>query len=362
MPKSHEKTAIILANGAFGTLEGKTANCLVTYGKRYRIVAVIDDKRVGRDAGEVLGIGRKDIPIVKDLSQALKYKPEVLIIGIAPPGGDLPEEWKSIIKSAVRHRLDIVSGLHYFFGDQPEFMKLAKRHRTRLVDVRKPPKGLQILTGKSRAIKQPVVAVLSTDAASGKNVAMVALENEAKKRGYDSGFVATGQTTIMMGCDAGAAIDAIPGDFMSGQTEKMTLAVASTHKDIILVEGQASLSHPTYGQESLSILYGAWPDAVILVHDPFREERDGFPQFTVPQPKEEILMIETVCPKTKVVGIAVNGDLKPTSEVVEAMRRIEDETHLPTTDVVRFGAEKLFDALIDRFESVGKPLRKVASV
>jgi len=358
MPKAANKRAVVLANKAYGTLEGKTANCLVMFGRRYEVVAVIDEDREGKDAGEVLGIGRKNIPIVRDLKEALKRNPKILVIGIAPPGGQLPVEWRRIVREAIKNRLDIVNGLHSFLSDQAEFSRLAKKYRTKLFDVRKPPEGLRVLNGKSREVKLPIVAVLATDAAAGKNVVMVELVKEAEKRGYKSGFVATGQTTIMMGCDQGAVIDAIPGDFMSGQTERMVLDVASMGKDMIFVEGQASLSHPAYGQESLAILYGAWPDAVVLVHDPFRKKRDGFPQFDVPEPNEEIRMIETVCPKTKVVGVAVNGDLKPDEEVMAAVRRIESETGLPATDVLRFGMRGLFDALTQRLEGVGKPLSK----
>ena len=347
------KKAVILAHDAFGTLEGKTANCLVIYERQYKIVAVIDRGKAGKDAGEVLGLGRKDIPIVSSLEESLKFEPEAFIIGIAPPGGELPEEWREIVKDAIKNGLDIVSGLHFFFGDQPEFVNLAKKSGTKLLDIRK-PRDLQILTGEARNIKVPVVAIFSTDAASGKNVAIIELMKEAKKRGYEPGFVATGQTTIMIGADAGACIDATPGDFMSGKTEKMVVDVAAMGKDIIFVEGQASLSHPTYGQESLAILYGAWPDAVIIVHDPFREKRDAFPQFEVPKPKEEMRMIETVCPKTKVVGIAINGGLKPDEEVKAAIKQVESEINLPTNDVLRFGASELLDAILERLKAVKK--------
>lgn len=69
-------------------------------------------------------------------------------------------------------------------------------------------------------------------------------------------------------------------------------------------------------------------------------------------------MIETVCPKTKVVGIAIDGDLKPDQEVMDAVKRVESETGLPATDVLRFGMRGLFEALTRRLESVGKPLKK----
>jgi uncharacterized NAD-dependent epimerase/dehydratase family protein len=351
------KNAVILANKAFGTLEGKTANSLVIYGGRlFKIVAVIDEDKAGQDAGEVLNIGRKGIPVVKNFEESLKYKPKVLIIGIAPPGGGLPVEWRAIIKSAIKNHLDIVSGLHYFFSDDPEFARLANRYKVKLHDLRKPPKGLRVAQGDVDKLKVPIVAIMSTDAASGKNIAILELIKEAESRGFKAGFVATGQTTMMLGGDAGACIDAIPADFVSGQIEKMVVDVAAMGKDVIFVEGQGSLSHRAYGQDALGVIYGCWPDATIIVHDPFRKGRDGFPQFGVPKPSEEAKLIETVCPKTKVVGIAINGYKRTDEEVRAAIRQVEQETGLPATDALRFGVKNLFDALLKRFEEVGKPL------
>ena len=361
MPEKR-KSAIVLASKAFGTLEGKTANDLVIYGGKYDISAVIDEEKAGKDAGQVLGIGKRNIPIVRNLKEALKYKPGALIIGIAPPGGSLPEEWKDIVKEAIKNRLDIISGLHYFFGNQPEFSKLADKHGVKLIDLRKPPKNLEVLMELVN-IKVPVVAILSTDAATGKNIVMMELAKEAEKRGLKVGAVATGQTMMLVRGDAGAAIDAIPGDFIPGTVAKMTADVAKMGKDFIIVEGQASLSHPAYGVETLAILYGSQPDAVIMVHDPFRGTRDGFPTMKVPSPKQEIRLIETLFPQTKVVGIAISyiynyDGLKSNEEIRAAIKQAEKETNLPATDVQRFGVENLFEAMAKRFQKVNKPLKR----
>jgi len=53
-----------LARGQFRTTHAKTAHGLILHGRRYRIVAVIDETCAGLDAGEVMGIGRKGIPVV----------------------------------------------------------------------------------------------------------------------------------------------------------------------------------------------------------------------------------------------------------------------------------------------------------
>jgi len=143
----------------------------------------------------------------------------------------------------------------------------------------------------------------------------------------------------------------------------MTADVAKMGKDLIIVEGQASLSHPAYGVETLAVLYGSQPDAVIMVHDPFRGTRDGFPTMKVPSPKEEIRLIETLFPQTKVVGIAISyiynyDGLKSDEEIRAAMTHAGKETNLPATDVQRFGAANLFEAMTERFAKVNKPLKK----
>jgi len=346
-----------LASGALGKLEAKTANGLLMYGRRYEIVAVIDETTAGKDAGEVTGIKEAvGIPVVDSLEDALPYVPEALLIGIAPVGGALPTEWRVIIKNAISHKLDIISGLHYFLSDDSELRDLANNYGVNLLDVRKPPPDIKerIWTGMVRKIKVPIVTILSTDICAGKNVVTIELLREAEKRGFDPGFVATGQTMQMIGADAGANIDAIPGDFMVGQVEKMVLDVAKKPKDLIFVEGQGALSHPWVGHETLAVILGSWPDAVVLAHNPFLRTRYKFPEFGPPSPNDEIKKIVTIFPETRVIGIGVNGFKKNDEEIRRACEKIEAETGLPTTDVYRFGAEKLFDALIEYLKTVKK--------
>ena len=46
--------AIVYCEGAFNTLNGKTAHGLVRFCRRYAIAAVIDSRYSGQDAGDVL--------------------------------------------------------------------------------------------------------------------------------------------------------------------------------------------------------------------------------------------------------------------------------------------------------------------
>lgn len=350
---SEKKRAAVLAHEAFGELEGKTGNGLVLYSEesQYEISVIIDRENSGEDAGVLLGLEEKGIPIVSSFEEALSFELDVLIMGSAPPGGRIPPAWRETIVNAFKNGLDVVSGLHEFFSDDPEFSALAEENGAKIMDLRKPPKELRVAQGEVREIDTPVVPVLATDAATGKRVTAIELVKEARRRDYDLGFVATGQTGMLLGADAGECIDAIPTDFASGEVEKLVMEVDKEEKDIIFVEGQGSLSHPAYGPISLGILSGTWPQALILAHDPFRESRDGFPQFGVPEPEEEIELIKSFCPETEVVGISVNGEVyteiveKTDDEMRAVAKELEEKTGLPAVNVLRFGAEKLFDAL-----------------
>ena len=77
-------TAIIFSEGVFGRPEGKTANGLVRFGRRYDILGVIDSTQAGRDAGDIVpGVTRR-VPIFSTLGQAvdaLGRRPEYLVVG-----------------------------------------------------------------------------------------------------------------------------------------------------------------------------------------------------------------------------------------------------------------------------------------
>jgi uncharacterized NAD-dependent epimerase/dehydratase family protein len=62
---------------------------------------------------------------VRSFEDGLKTKPTALLIGIAPPGGQLPVEWRGWIRAAIEAKLEIWSGLHFFISDDAEFAALA---------------------------------------------------------------------------------------------------------------------------------------------------------------------------------------------------------------------------------------------
>ena len=347
--------ALILAHDKFTPLTGKTGVCLIRY-RRQDIVGVVDRAKAGRDAGEVVPEG-KGLPILRSVQEALPLRPDTLFVGIAPVGGSLPEEWRPDLRLALERGLTVVSGLHVFLGDDPELAALAAKHGGRLVDVRRPPAERRIANGEARFVDSTVVLTVGTDCSIGKMTVAVELHREALRRGLTSGFVATGQTGIMVGCDEGVAIDAVVGDFMAGEVERMVVATARRGKRVVWVEGQAAVTHPAYSGVTVGLLHGASPDHLILCHDATRRERKGFPGFPLAPVREEITFNEQLLKWTtggKVVGVALMTLGLNEHDARDAIARMELETGLPCTDVVRYGAGRLVDAVLEASANLTK--------
>src|SRR2546427_7145430 len=142
---------LIIADGEFGPLTSKTANSCIRYFPD-RIVAVLDRKQTGKTAQDVLGFGGK-IPIVGDFERGIAQGKgaTAVLIGIAPLGGRLPDEWKAWLRTAIERKLEIWSGLHTFIGDDPELGPLAPARRARILDARRPAASLPLAARRAAA-------------------------------------------------------------------------------------------------------------------------------------------------------------------------------------------------------------------
>src|SRR3954447_23707256 len=122
---------IILTEGHTEPHAGKTAAAVIRY-RGHEVVALLDSTQKGRTSGELLGAG--NVPIVGKLDDAPDAN--TLLLGIAPPGGKIPGPWRAIILDAIsRRKMDVISGLHDFIGDDPEFAAAAKRSGAKIHDV-----------------------------------------------------------------------------------------------------------------------------------------------------------------------------------------------------------------------------------
>jgi uncharacterized NAD-dependent epimerase/dehydratase family protein len=333
--------AIVLAEGEFGEVGGKTANGVVAHGEVFDPRVVVDTATAGRSARDVLDSpDAPDVPIVESVTAALKTAPaaEALVVGVAPAGGALPEAWEADIAGAIRAGCDVVSGLHVFLSEQERWQDLAAAHGARLFDVRKPPVAadLRVGDGSVDEVDTDVVLVLGTDCAVGKRTTTVALYRTARANGIDVGWVATGQTGIMIGAHDGIVVDRVPADFAAGAVEDMVARVATDH-ELVLVEGQASLTHRAYSGVTLSILHGSWPDAVVLADEPGRERRAHFESFPVAGVDSEVGLIEDLS-AAEVAALSTWGD----------PQRERDRHGLPAADIyAEDGPEQLLAAIED---------------
>ena len=224
-------TAVVLCDGFFATINGKTAHGLVRGSERYRVLGVIDAPTAGRDAGEVLDGRPRGIPVFATLAEALARlpeKPDFAIVGVATSGGVFTPGLEQALLEAVESGLSIVNGLHHLAADQPALAEAARRRGVRIVDVRRPkkPGELHFWTGEIRNLATPRIAVLGTDCALGKRTTTRMLVEACRQAGIRADWIYTGQTGFLQGAPFGFILDATANDFVSGELEHAVLSCA----------------------------------------------------------------------------------------------------------------------------------------
>ena len=338
---------LILADGDFGPMTSKTANSIIRY-LPARTVAVLDRQQAGKTAQDVLGFGGS-IPVVRSMREGLAFKPSAVLVGIAPLGGRLPEEWRGWLAEALDAGCDLWSGLHTFLGDDPVLASKAKAGGKRIFDLRKPPSDLKVASGAAKAVEPYVVLTVGTDCNVGKMTAQLQLTRSLNAGGLRTRFVATGQTGIMIE-GWGIAVDAVVADFVAGAAERLVLE-GSADADVVLVEGQGSINHPGYSAVTLGLLHGSCPDGLILCHQCTRQYIGDYRPaawLRIPPLTEYIRLYETIgsaVHPTKVIGISLNTYDMSDEAALRACEEASRETGLPATDPVRFDSAPLVDAV-----------------
>ena len=340
---------LILAEGSFTPLRSKTANACIRYTPDH-VVAVIDSTQRGRTAQDVLGFGGS-IPVVGSLEEGLARRPNALLIGIAPPGGQLPPSWRTLLLEAMDHGLDIWSGLHTILGDDPAFARRARERDIRIHDLRKPPDDLQVARGRVRELddRATVVLTVGTDCNIGKMTTQLQLRDAMRARGMRVAFAATGQTGILIE-GSGISVDAVIADFIAGAAERLTLEAAQDN-DIVLVEGQGSIIHPSYSGVTYGLVHGSLPHAMIMCAQPTRTAINNHPWVKIPPLAEFIAMQEAAAAPLRVapvIAVALNTYDLDEAAARAAVERAASETGLPVTDPVRFDPAPIVDA-VDAF-------------
>lgn len=338
------RVALLMHEGTQNNM-GKTGLSMLRYSK-VPIVAVIDYQAAGQSLFTLTGISR-DVPIVGSVTEALSYRPNVLAIGIAPSGGKLPDPWFQDLKQAVAAGLSLVNALHTPLAQHPDLSSNLNPGQW-IWDVRQEPQGLSVGTGKATQLPCKRILAVGTDMSVGKMSTILELNRACQTRGLKSKVIATGQTNLMLG-DDGIPLDAVRVDYASGAVEMMMMRYGYDY-DYLFVEGQGSLLNPA-STATLPLLRGSQPTHLVLCHRAGQTHIYNCPQVKIPPLRHVIDLYEQVATAggafepSKVACISLNtGHLSP-SEADAAIQSVEEETGLLCTDVIRYGADKLREAV-----------------
>jgi uncharacterized NAD-dependent epimerase/dehydratase family protein len=343
MLKPEHKVALYMEGHLFSDY-GKMGFGVLRYLKN-PIVAVIDHENSGTTIDELLSIPSKT-PIVPNLKAAIDLQADVLILGIAPSGGKIPQDWYPIIEQALQAGMSIVNGLHDLLNARFQHA-IVHPDKQWIWDVRVPQFTPNIATAQAFALPNKRILFVGTDMAAGKMTAALELYGWSQKNNIKAGFVATGQIGITI-TGAGIPLDAFKVDHACGAVEEAVLA--QKEADWIFIEGQGSLLHPG-STATLPLMRGSCPTHLILCHRADMEHLRHPTAIRIPALKPFVALNEalaSVCGTfgaPKVVGIALNTMKLSEAEARAICAQVSEETGIPATDVVRFGAEVLAQAI-----------------
>jgi uncharacterized NAD-dependent epimerase/dehydratase family protein len=277
-------------------------------------------------------------------AQARLAGARAMVIGVANPGGRIPAAWLPLLVEALQAGLDLIGGMHARLAGIESLRNVALAHGRRLIDVREPPPGLPVASGRKRSGRR--LLTVGTDCALGKKYTALALAREFRVRGIDADFRASGQTGILIAGE-GIPMDAVVADFAAGAAETLSPDADPAHWDVI--EGQGSLSHPAYAGVSLALLHGSQPDVVVVCHEHGRGQVLGHPDYPLPSIEETIDLAlrlgARTNPSIRCAGVSLNTGKLDAAEAQRAIGETAARLGLPVADPIRGG--EAFARLVD---------------
>ena len=287
-----------------------------------------------RFAGNPLDLGVPDMSIQQAVAAGVKS----IVIGVAPIGGAVGARWINLLAEAAAAGLDVVNGLHLRLRDFPDIVAAAKDSGAALIDVRIPPSGLPIGSGRKRSGRR--LLMVGTDCSVGKKYSALAMTEAMTASGMAATFRATGQTGIMI-AGSGVPIDSVVSDFVAGAAEAISPDNQPQHWDVI--EGQGSLFSPAYAGVSLGLLHGSQPDAIVVCHDASRRRIIGAAEARLPS-IAECIDLNLRCGRLtnadiQCVGVSINTSGLAVGEREPYLAALSEELDLPCVDPIAGGFE-----------------------
>ena len=344
MLKENQKIAIYM-EANLDTDYGKMGFGVMRY-SRNEIVCVIDSVHAGKTVDQ-LGKLPFPFPVVATVDDAADRGADVLVLGTAPSGGRVPEEWHAPLERAIERKMSIVNGLHDRLNDR--FGHLLGDDQW-IWDVRQPGFTPEIASARAASLDNKRVLFVGTDMAIGKMTVGLEIFNWFRQNRPEirSEFLATGQIGITLP-GRGIPLDAFKLDHACGAVETMVMDAADA--DIVFVEGQGSLLHPG-SSATLSLMRGSCATHLVMCHRANMTVLRKPDWVKIPPLDEFIRLNEDVArvcgslTEATTAGIAINTSMVSEQEAHREISDLEDLTGLPVTDVVRFGAEKIARQLV----------------
>jgi uncharacterized NAD-dependent epimerase/dehydratase family protein len=338
-----EQSLAIFMEETLGKSEGKMGYGVMRYSPN-AVTCVIDSHHAGKMVNDVVNMPR-NCPVVANVEEARKLGADVLVLGIAPTGGRLPEPWLAELEKALTLGMCLANGLHDDLNAKFGHLLTGEQW---IWDIRHPGEIPPITSGDAARLGNKRVLLIGTDMAIGKMTAGLEIYRWVRGQGVSTAFLATGQIGITI-TGKGIPLDGIKVDHAVNAVS--TLVTSAADEDIVFVEGQGSLLHAR-SSATLSLMRGTCPTHFVLCHRAGMEYLDQMPEIKVPDLREFIKLNEDLAsacgtfPRPKTIGIALKTAHLTDEEAKAAIAELENETGLPVTDVVRYGAEKLGRLLV----------------
>ena len=345
-----KSSAIVLTHGMLSTDMAKTCHGLIRGTERFDIRAVIDFAHAGQDAGALLDGKARQIPIFASVADFVSHtgnKINWCVVGVALPGGKLPESFRAELLSAIHLGIGVVNGLHTLIADDPIFAEAARNAGVQILDIRRPrpASSLRFWSGAIFEVKAPRIAVLGTDCALGKRTTCRFILEMCQSRGLRAEMIYTGQTGWMQGYRHGFIFDSTLNDFISGEVEGAIVACDRESKpDLILIEGQSALRNPS-GPCGAEFLLSAQAKGVVLQHAPGRTYYEGTEAFhcKIPSIESEIALIRAY--DAEVIAVTINEENWTDDQLESYCKEKEASLRIPFVRPLKEGVDRIFPAI-----------------
>jgi len=319
---------------------------MLRFGKNIEILGIYDErtKLKNNDAGEILGMGKKDVTIYGDFGRMLKKfsgQAEMLVTtgeGLYFTKERNVKDWKRNVTKAIECGLDVYSMSKIFYGDKTRDLKeLAEKNGVRFIEASDPDGFEKFRNYAMRAVKEgvktPKILFAGTSMNSGKVTAMLTARNVFEERGIKVGVVGTEPCSVFVGADEQVIPEVLPtmrgAHAILGAIKKIEV---EKQPDLIMVGSQTGMRASAVdvaearagGVVAWQIFLGTRPEKTILC--------TKWSKISEVKPHMELIKNSGV--ETEIIAIVVNGYRCKKDELIKIIEKTEKETGLLSLDVL----------------------------